>query len=96
MAFDWFVDVNYLIFLSKNDFCTGQRVVSRPPRPIARMAPGHPHSLQVLKDIKNGRKKKPLSDCCRKMARDEVYLCVCLAQTTIQIEDLQPFAVSFL
>ena len=26
-------------FLSKNSFRTGQRVVSRPPRPIARMAP---------------------------------------------------------
>ena len=26
-------------FLSKSSFCTGQRVVSRTPRPIARMAP---------------------------------------------------------
>ena len=31
-------------FLSKNYFTAGQRVVSRPPRPIAGMAPDHWHN----------------------------------------------------
>ena len=39
IAYDLFEDVIWPTFFSNNSFCSVRKLVSRPPRPIARMAP---------------------------------------------------------
>ena len=56
-------------FLTKNCFCSVQRVVSRPPRPIARMAPGFSvvHSGERLIFACQLLRWLSLSHCCIKL-----------------------------